>query len=101
MRASKFLQRVERPPADLGVPRLFVVTEAAARLFVERRQEVESDVGGLVIPRIRARDVLAQRTERGRAGESWLSRPKLGKSTYFAEFACSSGEQHAAVGDDL
>src|SRR5512140_174848 len=46
---------------------LFLVTDTAARAFVERWQQVEGDVGGLEMFRRGMRDVVEQRTNGGLA----------------------------------
>src|SRR5438128_2021289 len=69
MRAPEFFQRLERAAADFGVARLLVAAEALARGLVERGQQVEGDVGGLIIRGIGAGDVLAKRSQSGGARE--------------------------------
>src|SRR5690242_2509413 len=73
MRASKLLQGVQCAPADFGMPRLLVMTEAAPGAFVEGRQQIESDVGRLIVTCVGAADVCAKRTE----GCSPRERPRL------------------------
>ena len=70
MHRQVFFERRQRPPADLGMARAFVVPQPPARFLVERRQQVEADVGRLVVRRIGAGDVVAQRTER-RLARQW------------------------------
>src|SRR5262245_37925007 len=58
------LELLERPPADLRLPRPFVVLEALQSLFLELRQQIESDVRWLVVLRISSRYVMTERAER-------------------------------------
>src|SRR5579864_9452426 len=58
-----FFQRGLRAPANFGVAGLFIVTQPMAQGFVERWQQVERDVGGLVIGGVGAGDIVAQRPE--------------------------------------
>src|SRR5215831_15366789 len=53
-------QRLQRAAADECVPGLFVATKLMPRRFIELREQVEGDVGGLVIVRIGAGDVVAE-----------------------------------------
>src|ERR1035438_9759839 len=67
------LQSRQSAAADLRVARLLVAAQLVARGLVELRQKVESNVGGLIIGRIGAGNVVAQRAQRGLTGErAWL-----------------------------
>src|SRR5437868_3637364 len=63
-------ERVECLPADELVARFLVLAKSLAFGFFELRQEIERDVGRLIILRVGAGDVMAQRAERGGARES-------------------------------
>src|ERR1035438_2120294 len=60
-------ERFQRLPADQLVAGLLVAAQAQACGFVELREEVEGDVGGLVILRVGRGDIVAERAEGGRA----------------------------------
>ena len=85
-------KRLQRAPADLGVARLLVAAQALARRFVELRQQIESDVRGLVMRGIGARDVVAQRAERGLARQ----RPRLAAACASAA-ACMPASSPVAI----
>ena len=74
------LRALEGAAADVGVARVFVAAQALAVGFVERGQQVEGDVGGLIVGRVGAGDVVAERAERGlaRQGRAELAGGKLG-----------------------
>ena len=55
--------------ADFGVAGSLVVAQLETGGFVELWQQVEGDVGGLIVARIGAGDVVAERTEGGLARE--------------------------------
>src|SRR5438874_11417751 len=69
MSVPEFFQRRQRAAAYFGVPRLLIAAEVVAGCFVKRRQQIEGDIGRLVIGAIGARDVVAERAERGLARE--------------------------------
>src|SRR5579884_330810 len=63
--AGEAREGIERAAADLSVAGAFIVAKPMPRFFVQRGQQIEGDVGRLVIARIRARGVAAQRPECG------------------------------------
>src|ERR1017187_259636 len=60
-------ERFQRLLADQLVAGFLVAAQAIARALVELREEVEGDVGGLVILRVGRRDIVAERAQGGRA----------------------------------
>src|ERR1017187_5215430 len=60
-------ERFQRLLADQLVAGFLVGAQAIAPGLVELREEVEGDVGGLVILRVGRRDIAAERAEGGRA----------------------------------
>src|ERR1035438_654483 len=60
-------ERPQRLPADQLVAGFLVAAQALTGGLVELREEVEGDVGGLVILRVGRGDVVAERAEGGRA----------------------------------
>src|SRR5690242_3952072 len=64
MGVEVFVEGRLRAAADFGMARLLVVTELLASGVVELRQQVERDVGRLIVGWIGPRNVMAQRAER-------------------------------------
>src|SRR5256885_351244 len=58
-----FVEGRLRAPAHLAMTSLLIVTEALARGVVERRQQIEGNVGRLVMRGVGAGNVVAQRAE--------------------------------------
>jgi hypothetical protein len=58
MRVKVLIQRRHGPTAYLGVTSLFVLPQPLARGLVQLRQEIERNIRGLIIFRIRTRDVM-------------------------------------------
>src|SRR5580700_10358848 len=67
MGTQMFVERRQRPLANFHVAKF-----AVARWFLELRQQIEGDVSRLIVRRIRARDVRAQRTD-GSLARKWPS----------------------------
>src|SRR5580704_7001494 len=66
MGAPKFIEGSERPAADFGMAQF-----AVARRIFESGQQIEGDVGRLIVGRIRPRHISTQRTDGGLAREGW------------------------------
>ena len=83
------------PPARGGRPRRGAPScrgAALARGFVELRQQVESDVGRLVIARDRRRKVVAQRAEGGLARQRLAAAPPVASAA-----ACMPASSPVAI----
>ena len=61
-----------RPAAHFCMAGGFIAPQPLPRRFIERRQQIERDIGRLIVPRIRARYVMTERPERS------LARKRLG-----------------------
>ena len=84
------------PLEDLGVPRLFVAPQPVAGSVIQLRQQVESDVGRLVVLGIGVRDVMNERPER-RVARRWPVRQPLRRWTISLEMMMSENRETSAV----
>src|ERR1700691_4905822 len=91
MRVQMLVHGFGGPPADFRVAGVLVVPQPLTGGFIEWRQRVERDIRRLIVPRIGAGYVMAERTQRG------LPRERLGTSAA-CEFHCMSAP-HQPGGD--
>src|SRR5690242_20181462 len=61
MRVKVLVERGFGAAADLRMARLLVAAQPMARLVVELRQQVEGNVGRLIVGRVRSGNVMAKR----------------------------------------
>jgi hypothetical protein len=69
MRVEGFIHRLKSTAADFGVTRFLIMLQAVCGKFIERREQVERDVGRLIVRCVGGGDVVAQRTKSRLAGK--------------------------------